>query len=546
MAEPTLGEITGIQGNAALGDAGTGVTDNIIPQNSQELGYLSALMDAKQKAADFIAQQHQQNLQNTLNNFNNIDTSKILPNDYKEITGDYADLTHDLYNNMDIVQNPMKNPELFSQLMQRESELRGKIAQSQSHNVAYTENQKLMDTTPEFNTQQNIQGQKNFLSTPLSQRQIYQVQSPKIINLAALSKSISDGVTKQIASSTVGNKYISNTTTNSVDPEQWRTVRNATLMGSNGVGGTWNDATLDAYNQLTPQVKQSETYDQFLDNLIPVPKSYVSSASTSANPYGLQSLSEANQIRLAGLNHTYTEEEQNNAEANAEKLAKIRGEIKVENDPSKQGQLVNTLTASLFDSSNDADKSLSYVANGQTQHMNVLNIPEDQRSLFGYQAYDPLGKKITITPDVLTRTPDGHIKAIFYMKNASGKLTNSNGVEKSDQDGSGYGTIDKAHTQDFTPDNVRNILFNEIPANQREKAQTAAISGAPSLNNPVVLKQYLQNKQTPADNTPTSVTVKTETPNFMLPKQINSQTDYDALKSGDQYIAPDGKVYIKK
>lgn len=514
MAEPTLGEITSIHGDPNLGLAGTGVASNVIAPNNTELAYLDAAARRRDAANKFILEQHNANLKNTLDNYNNIDTSGLFAPDYKDITDQYKNLTSKIYDNYDIIQNPNKNPELYSQLMQEEAGLRSKIAQSKAQGLVYTQNQKLLEAHPDFYTADNLKAQQQFANTPIDQRQIPNITPPAVYDPLAIVKAAATYSTQKLASSTVSGNYIKDQTEEKTDPEQFMNGVKAYLQSSNGYGGTYNDALLKQYNQLPPQIKNSETYDEFLNKtFIPlVPKTSISASTIKGDPITEEKMREANSLKETGMR--ISSEERINASNHAaaialEKqralddlnLAEKKGEIANKKVLGKNAEVLNTRVASLFDPANFINNTVELDG-----HKGIVTAaPEDLKAAFSYETPDPLNasKKITITPDYIAIMPNGKAKVVFEKKGTDGKP-----IIHTD----GRIDLDMQHTQEFTPDGVRESLANyskAYPPNQRAGIINAAYELSPTLNNPDELKKYGAGK---SSTTPAKKPTTTEDP----------------------------------
>lgn len=536
--EPTLGEITNIQGNAADGGADTGIGTNVLPQQTNELAYLSAAQQAQQRADEFVLAQHNKNLKDTLDNFNNIDVNGVYGPDYNKITSDYQDLTKDIYDNYDLIQNPMKNPQKYAELMQKENALRANIAHSKQDSLIDKNTQGVIDAHPTLSNVQNLGELAKFRNGALGTRNIPNLTPQPLINPTALDQAADEAAAKAAYIPTQTDTYtkdghLETKTVNVFHPELYDKTYRGFVAGTDSAGRPFSDTfqpQINDYNKANPNNPTSLealTTANIARNTA-IHKDQQVGDKLAGDPYKEEALREATQIKLAGINHTYTMEEQAAAQANALHIAQLKGEISSEKDINKSGRLINTLTASLFDTSNDADKTLSYFSNGQQEHLNVLNIPEDQRALFAYTTTNPLGKKVSIVPDILAREGSGKIRAIYFKKDSSGKII-GNGP-----DGTGASQIDGAHTQDFTPDNIRNILFDEVPANQRAKAQNAAISQSPTLNDPTILRSYLTQ---PGNKGAESTTEK-------FKASGNQVTPYRASYNGGIITSTDGQNWV--
>jgi hypothetical protein len=506
MAEPTLGEITSIHGDPNLGLADAGVASNVIAPNNTELAYLDAAARRRDAANKFILEQHNANLKNTLDNYNNIDTSGLFSPDYKDITDQYKNLTSKIYDNYDIIQNPNKNPELYSQLMQEEAALRSKIAQSKAQGLVYNQNQKLLEAHPEFYTADNLKAQQQFINAPIDQRQIPNITPPTVYDPLAIVKAAATYSTQKLASSAVAGGYIKDQTEEKTDPEQFMNGVKAYLQSSNGYGGTYNDALQKQYNQLPPQIKNSESYDEFLNKTFAplIPKSSITASSIKGDPITEEQMREKNSLletrmrinseqSINASNHTFQLALEKQRALDDLALAEKKGEIRNDKLINKTGEILNTQTASIFDPQNFTSKALEYtdVKSGTKRTGNIVSVPEDVKKAFAYEKQDAttLNKKVNILPDDFVVLPNGKVMVVFHEKTADGKpMTTPGGAPK----------VDMEHTQEFSADGVRSSLLKAIDPKQRAAIENAALQQSPTLNNPDELKKYGAGKSSTA------------------------------------------------
>jgi hypothetical protein len=514
MAEPSLSEITNIQGNPAIGAAGTGVADNVIAPNTTELTYLSQAADARQKAADFIAKQHQDNLTNNLKNFNDTDVTGVYSPDYNKITGDYQALTKDISDNYDVLSNPNKNPQLYSSLMQRIAGLKANISESKQRAAIDKDYELHLAAHPELRTVQN-QGQLQKLrnSTLGTQYEIPTLQSPPITNPEAAILAFTDAAKTASTTPTetdvqTPDGLFQKQKINHTDPEKFKENFLAIAKGNDPSGRPWKDATqplLDLWNQSHPAAQM--TYDDWINKEADIKakelKDQQISQTLSGNPIAEEKMRSKTEYGISALNfqHELALEKQRASDALA--LAEKKGELKIsQKETNNLGTILNNQTAQLFNPENYGTHPLDYYENGVLTKNNVVNAPPSTLEAFGYEKQDAStsNKKVIVKPDYLIALPDGNIRAVFYQKGSGKTITNGGS-------GNGAAKIDKDHTQDYTRDQARSALLNVIPPTQREKVGNAALTEAPSLNNPDVLNSYLKArpKSTPES---TSTTIK--------------------------------------
>lgn len=549
MADVSLGEIAGIRGDANIGLAAGGGNDAVIAPATTELAYLNAAAQTRNQANQFLYNEHQKNIQNSLKNFNATDVTGVFSPDYKDITDQYRNLAGQIYDNYDVLANPMKNPQLYSQIMQQQASLDAKIAQSKQHALLDTENKKFLQAHPDFSTPENLAAIQKFQTTPIGERQILNLAPPTVIDPIAALKAADEYSKKSLATAKVKNGYIVKQTSEGNDPVAYMNGIKAYLAGSNGYGGTYGDAIqkqLVDYNRANPAGQL--TYDEFLDKTFApnIKAMQVTKSDIDADPYGISNLNFAHQKALEAIRNA-NDRENIFLKAGLDKKS-----------TSEKGDFINSETAKLFLNQGNSKKELtiSPASGGANVVEKVATLTPSQMKLFAVPIVPTAsvnGKAALATPDVITYTPDGNLRVMFYGRDSA----NGVGPEAADKK-SGRHSIDQSLTQIYTPDEVRATIATHVSPSQYDDVMFEAnralekVTGSQRFDQSSIDK-YAQahgllpgttsQQPTTNNNTSTSLTIRQSS---SKPISVSSQAQYDAVPAGAQYIAPDGKVYIKK
>lgn len=181
--EPSLGELQSYTGRPELA-AGE---RNVVQDNSQAINYL--LQGARDKMQNqwnkYIF--FQRNLAEGFKNAANFDYVGTRATDRDELQKTAADFYSIIQKDPSILANPMKNPQLYGEMLKKQSELNSKIAKSKEAN-AYTEaQQKFLFSNPDLSTDDNLGLIKQSNETPLDAWQPFNLNLPTGIDLLKLS-----------------------------------------------------------------------------------------------------------------------------------------------------------------------------------------------------------------------------------------------------------------------------------------------------------------------------------------------------------------------
>lgn len=250
----SLGEIANIKGDADLAQGGFG-TDAVLPENNTALAYLANAANLHAGANKYLAEVHNQRLQDYLNNFHNIDLKNLAPGDYDPLSQQYIDLSKDLADNYDVIQNPLKNRDLASSLSAREAALRSQISQSQMDKGVMDENNKFIQAHPDFNTPEYQKNVQDFWNAPLGQRKPFALNPAYVFNPADVAKKAYDTVKQKYATATTDGKYVMTAEGVKAAAPAYLQAYNTLLNSDDQYGRTARAAMLNAWNQLSPDDK---------------------------------------------------------------------------------------------------------------------------------------------------------------------------------------------------------------------------------------------------------------------------------------------------
>lgn len=259
MAVP-LSEIANIKGDADLAQGGFG-TDAILPENNTALAYLANAANLHAGANKYLAEVHNQRLQDYLNNFHNIDLKNLAPGDYDPLSQQYVDLSKDLADNYDVIQNPLKNRDMASSLFSREAALRSQISQSQMDKGIMDENNKFIQAHPDFNTPEYQKNVQDFWNAPLGQRKPFSLNPAYVFNPADVAKKAYDTVKQKYATATTDGKYVMTADGVKAAAPAYLQAYNTLLNSDDQYGRTARQAMLNAWNQLSPEDKAQYNND---------------------------------------------------------------------------------------------------------------------------------------------------------------------------------------------------------------------------------------------------------------------------------------------
>lgn len=540
----SLGEIANIKGDADLAQGGFG-TDAVLPENNTALAYLSNAANLQAGANKYLAEVHNKRMEDYLSNFHNIDLKNLAPGDYDNLSQQYVDLSKDLADNFDVIQNPFKNPQVAGSLAARESALRSQIAQSQMDKGMMDINQNHIDLHPDLNTAENQQKMQAFWKTPLGQRQPVQLNPAFVYNPQEDADAAYNSVKQDYATATPDGKYIWSSSGTKAALPAYLKAYNARLNANDQYGRTKRQSMLNAFNQLSPDQKAQYNNDpqQFSDQIATslFKPDQVNKATATTDEYGTQN--QEGRIQ-AGLQNTRLANEDAQNELNRENALKLAGlkDAKGNIDKNAVGEYKNKIyhdfvTGRAKDPVSQAD--IDAIKNNPN-----LNIHQKAAAITKLDQENATGLGQNIPNEILQP---------IYGNNNKTEIGSAN------DDGS------KNKTQ---------VSYEEVIGNRISNNGQAFISLRNNLTGRIHsiyvpltkfyddLNNVLGPKYAPLVNTAGREWLQKNTggvdPDInKLTSHFNPQTadqgppivsdkaGYDALQKGAKYVAPDGKTYIK-
>lgn len=292
MAEPSLSEITSIQGDAAIGAGANGLNISTVQQDSS-LPYLQSAAVAISAADKAKTDEYNRRLEASLKNLDETDFSGLLENDFKELSQTWAGLMKTYSDNFDVMRNPNKNPEKWAQIKQQEAMMNANLAAAKDQKKVYDVSQQFLAQNPVWNTDTNRQKLESFLNSPRDGRQLFQFDRPYNPDINTAAKAIGDASTVEVADSQLvnGGRYIRTTEGKTIDMDLAETNARNLIRGND----TFGRATKEGYQQLYDRLPESErskytdVEDFFVKNtLAGLNKSSVTKNTLSENRVWLQ------------------------------------------------------------------------------------------------------------------------------------------------------------------------------------------------------------------------------------------------------------------
>lgn len=514
----SLGEIANIKGDADLAQGGFG-TDAILPENNTALAYLANAANLHAGANKYLADVHNQRLQDYLKNFQNIDLKNLAPGDYDPLSQQYIDLSKDLADNYDVIQNPLKDRDRASALFAREAALRSQISQSQMDRGVMDENNKFIQAHPDFNTPEYQKNVQDFWNAPLGQRKPFALNPAYVFNPADVAKKAYDTVKQKYATATTDGKYVMTAEGIKAAAPAYLQAYNALLNSDDAYGRTARSAMLNAWNHLAPDDKalynndpQKWSNTQALALMNPDQQE---KAGLNENQYGTIAAQGAQSRKTEGMREKFEGDQNQKDRDSREFIAGLRtdGLKNGKVDKEATGAFVTKIYNDMIsgNKTDDYDPTHPFVA-PNTSNPNVQN--SILQEIYGDNTkFKHTKKDITGTDIVSEDLPT--ISVIGNRMSNNGKVL----VER----------IDNRTGRILPP------LYRDP---EQFKSELSGILGAKLA--PQVAEAA---KEYEAKNKPPAAPVVDES-NNLLPT-ISNDNDYNALPKGAKFTAPDGKIYIK-
>jgi hypothetical protein len=300
-AEPSLGEITSIRGDAATGAGTAGVGGDFaqLPADYQGIQVLQNAAIQKAAANKFAIEAFREDLKNNLENFNKLDVTGIMEKDRETIIPQYVSLMKDLYQNYDVIGDPLRHPDKFADLETKEKKLRTLIAASKQDLLMRDKAITFLNQHKEFNTAESIDKIRKFNNGALGSRDptdvvdltpswdFKQQEIATLANAAAQTKTAKQEATSPFMNKTEKTEYETNA---------YREAVRALINGTdeynrvivNGIKQRFDQQPEDVKRQYVNSDGSPNVEDYAIDNLYLPLKGQTSSASTvDDNPFAL-------------------------------------------------------------------------------------------------------------------------------------------------------------------------------------------------------------------------------------------------------------------
>lgn len=428
MPEPSLSEITNLKVDPELGTGNTGyVVDNRdLVRNIIQAGQFKAQNDWK-KYNLFL-----EDTKEKYKDAQEIAAMDVAPQDRdrleKEMTGflnDMATNPKDFFSSVGSAKG--------KELQQRLIDWRKDATTSKNDNLWDKQNRKFLAENPDHDTPENRAKIEGFLTNQkLGGRQPYILDMPGTYDPNALAKELNTAVEQKVAQPgmTPDGKFTYTETGAKYNPDQYRKIASSIFdLNQKGFQSTIGNlfSKLPASEQVKYKDRQNPVKDWFLDFQDTFRKpDQVTKDDLKANPFALENEKAKVQFALEDL--------KNRNDTNREiKVAQIK--IGLENAPKpEQTKFLLNLASSVV--GNTTGQTLTVdTGKGNFSTEKVVDASPNIKKMFSKpvktSTKDASGKDVTtenvLEPDIITRTPDGGLRTIFYKKTPKGATVTSGG-----------------------------------------------------------------------------------------------------------------------
>ncbi len=495
--QPSLSELTNIQGNAEQG--GSTVAE-IKP--SQAIVYLQHAAAAKAEADKYIYEKFQENLKTNLADAGKVDMAGLVEADYPELSKRFVEYSKKLADNFEVVGNPNSNLQMFSELKNEEAQLRADVAQSKQQKLVGDRHQEYLNQHPTWGTEANLSKLKNYLSAPRDKRETIVLDSPAILNIDAIGKTLSAVAEQKYAEAKTNGKYVTTTKGVRYDDASFdeaadgmyeavgrgddfgRSIKQLSEISFNGLSTEEKAQYGNAKKWFLETVKGFKSQNQVLEKTI------------NEDGYGLEDQRQKNRMAEIAQNFKNTEKLRDEARKYEKLDAKEAGAWLVDESTriltaaSTSGKSVTLGNIKTRDKDGKEMPVSEHLAN---------NISPVTKELFGYPMTIQLKnastdaittKNITISPDMMTYTDKGQLRPVFYKRNADGT------VFKSDEEGPNKGkpVIDADISQPLSASAIKMALSYMVPEGKRSAAFDASNAILPNIDDPQSIINYANSK----------------------------------------------------
>lgn len=529
--EPSLAEIEDYKGdsNIAGGTAGAGADLNSPApvQFDEGLKFLNEASMARGQYNKYLSDAYSQNLKDSITNLRSIDFSKAMTSDLPALREKYAALAKNVSDNFDVVRNPGTNPDVAGQLAQQEADLRGDIAQSTNHNMVNAYNKKFIADNPTFNTAENQGKIANFENTPMDQRKDYLLNTPVNFDLQKVAQAAAPYAIKTIQQEALSHdkNWINSTEGQQFSQDAYHKAALGILDNTIVNGQPLRDTYMKDYNLLPDEQKQAlDPNSAFLAGIDALAPQTSLKTSFKANPFALNA-QKANEDMAQEMQREKFQGEQDALNREMQIRFQKKGTI----DPNEAGEAaLKTLAISQSTGNIPSHTGQTLLAdNSLITKTAVIPDPEDDKKK------TTTSVKMPKQTYLYSRRDNEGTYRVFLRDNETGKLiekqtsndellnnlSNQYGPNFAPQIGAAISTFSQQKFNKPIPDEQDLLNFYKLPP--------AKLSQATGLSTGTVI---------PPNNGSAAPKVAT----------VNNDDDYKALAVGAQYMAPDGKIYIKK
>lgn len=259
---PSLGEILSVRPEGDLSLGSNGGTDAIIPFN-KAIDYLDEAAKQKAESDKYKVEQFQANQKDFFKDFDSVNVDGVMESDYPEINKEYANLAHDIHNNLDIIRNPLKDETKYADLKTREAQLRGKISQSKMDKAYRDNNMLFLRANPDFLTNDNKGNVEQFTNQTLGNRQYHTLNVPFVYNPKDYADVANKVAQQKLSSQQQKGLYLLETESTKYLQDEYLKAWDALHSMQDKSGRTGWAAAEDAYNKMPPELKNGMDFKPF-------------------------------------------------------------------------------------------------------------------------------------------------------------------------------------------------------------------------------------------------------------------------------------------
>lgn len=417
MPEPSLSELTNISADP---ERGTGtpavVTDSSpIATSIQRLGQAKLENDWR-KYTEFQSQ-----LKDFYKNAQDIQSMEMAPQDrealQKQMGGIFKQIADDPHA---FFGGPLKN-----KIGRQMAEISGHAAQSKQDLLYDKAHREFLTVNPGWATKDNMKKVDDYLNQPLGSRKPFLLQPTPILDFDAMANSINGIIGKNVANTAFtgvdadgqpvpGNSYIMKTKGKEYPTDRFLQMSESSWDNAGQYGVKNRDAAQGLFNELPPEVQSAygDAKKWYLTQLAARHKENdITDTTLVPNRFAEQSEKQ----KFDFLMEDYRQD-------NRLDLAERKKNLAMEGAPANINFLVRQY-ASI--AGNKTGEKKQFKTDGQWRDEEVLNVPPDILKKFAGAGRTTIksgkgGETETTTisnqPDMMTRTSDGDLRAVYYQR----------------------------------------------------------------------------------------------------------------------------------